>query len=124
MFATLGGEMNLIDLQTFVMVAELGTITAAANQLKLPKSTISRRIKKLEAELALTLLQRTSRKTRITDDGMALYQRVSSAIREIQEAERQIRARGTEPTGILRITTTYSYGRTAGSEGRLYSASF
>lgn len=105
--------MNLIDLETFVVVAELGTITAAANKMNLPKSTISRRIKKLEEELEISLLHRTSRKTRITNDGQILYQRVASALGEIYDTERLIRGRRTEPLGTLRITTTYSYGRTA-----------
>jgi LysR family transcriptional regulator for bpeEF and oprC len=103
--------MNLIDLQTFVLVAEMGTITAAASKMNMPKSTISRRIKKLEEELGISLLHRASRKTVLTSDGQVLFQRVASAMEELNNAGRFLKERSSEPTGTLRISTTYSYGR-------------
>ncbi|MEO0600513.1 MAG: LysR family transcriptional regulator, partial [Myxococcota bacterium] len=51
--------MNLNDLQTFVVVAEVGTFAGAAARLDVPKSTVSRRVARLEAELGLPLLTRS-----------------------------------------------------------------
>jgi DNA-binding transcriptional LysR family regulator len=104
-------SMNLVDLHTFVIVAEMGTITAAAEKMMLPKSTISRRIKRLEEEINISLIHRASRKTRLTSDGLVLYQKVASAMQELQDVGLLLKERGSEPVGTLRITTTHSYAR-------------
>ena len=103
--------MNLTDLQTFSYVVQAGTISGAALKLGLPKSTVSRRIQRLEDELALELFQRAPRAILLTAEGEALYQRVARSLQELDEVRVQLRERDNEPAGILRITTTPDYAQ-------------
>jgi DNA-binding transcriptional LysR family regulator len=67
------GVMGLEDIGTFVEAAERGSLSAAARELGVPKSTISRRIARLERELGQELIRRSSRTFNLTDAGDALY---------------------------------------------------
>ncbi len=75
---------NLNDLATFVRVAELGTFAAVAKAEGLPKSTISRRVARLEDELGVALLRRSSRSFSLTEDGQSLHARAAGALRELE----------------------------------------
>ena len=103
--------MNLTDLHTFSIVAETGTITSAAKRLKVPKSTVSRRVRRLEEYLEIELFLRTARSVTLSQEGHSLYQHVSSAFSELEEAEEALKNREIEPSGTLRITTTLSFGQ-------------
>ncbi len=96
--------MNLVDLQTFVHVAELGTLAAASQTLGIPKSTISRRIKRLEDELGVALVLRGGHRYRLTDEGGILHHRCSPALREIADVEATLGDFRVGPSGLLRIT--------------------
>ena len=72
--------VNLNDLATFVLVVEAGTFSGAAERLGVPKSTISRRVARLEEELGLALLKRATRSFDISDDGRALYERCGNKV--------------------------------------------
>ncbi len=104
--------MNLTDLQTFVLVAESGTITAAAKQLGVPKSTVSRRVSRLEDALGLELLRRGARAVALTDHGEVLRARCGPAIRELADVERALEDVDGEPSGLLRVTTATDVGQT------------
>ncbi len=104
--------MNLTDLASFVRVAELGTITAAAEAEGVPKSTISRRIGRLEDELDLELLRRSARSFTLTEDGKLLHARSIDALRELESVEQALTDAGAEPRGRLVITTPADFGRT------------
>jgi hypothetical protein len=65
---------------TFVKVAEAGSFTAAAAALGLPKSSVSRSVAGLEADLGVLLVQRTTRKLALTDAGRSLFGRVQQAM--------------------------------------------
>jgi DNA-binding transcriptional LysR family regulator len=103
--------MNLTDLHTFSIVAETGTITSAAKRLKVPKSTVSRRVRRLEEDLETELFLRTARSVTLSQEGHSLYQHVSSAFNELHEAEEALKNREIEPSGTLRITTTLGFGQ-------------
>jgi len=105
--------MNLNDLETFILVAEVGTFSGAAGQLGVPKSTISRRVARLEEELGLALLKRSSRSFEISDDGRALYDRCAPALREIAGVERDLADSEAAPRGRLRLTTSIDFGTTS-----------
>ena len=77
--------MNLEALRLFIRVAEVGSLTQAANQLGVSKATVSVRLKELEAELACQLLQRTTRKVRITEEGEALLPRARRLVLQADE---------------------------------------
>lgn len=102
--------MNLTDLHTFSLVAETGTISAAAKQLGVPKSTVSRRVRRLEDALGQQLLRRTSRAVALTDHGRVLHQRSAPSLQELQSATDAIRHADTEPSGTLRVTTVPGFG--------------
>jgi DNA-binding transcriptional LysR family regulator len=96
--------MNLDDVATFVRVVDRGSMSAAARELGLPKSTVSRRVSRLEEELGVRLLQRTTRKQTLTDAGVAYFDRVSGAVGCIHEAGEAAAELQDEPRGGLRIT--------------------
>ena len=104
--------MNLNDLYTFATVAKHGTLTAAAKKLSVPKSTVSRRLTRLEDDLGVELFSRSARKIVLTQDGQAFFKRIVGSLDEIVEAQRIIQEQSVEPEGVLRITTTEGYGQT------------
>jgi DNA-binding transcriptional LysR family regulator len=91
-------------LPVFVEVVRQGSFTAAAAQLGLPKSTVSRRIAHLERELGVELLARTTRKIRLTDAGADLYRDVEPALARLEDATRALTDRQHTPRGLLRVT--------------------
>jgi DNA-binding transcriptional LysR family regulator len=103
--------LNLTDLQTFSLVAETGTISAAAKRLDVPKSTVSRRVRRLEDSLGLELLRRSPRAIALTEHGRALHQRTIGALQELRVAADALAHADTEPKGILQVTTTPSFGQ-------------
>ncbi len=96
--------MNLDDLATFVRVAELGTFSAAAKAEGVPKSTISRRVARLEDHLDVELLRRSSRSFSLTSDGESLHARAIGALRELEDATSALSERLGKPSGRLVIT--------------------
>lgn len=102
--------VNLTDLNTFVVVAEAGTITAAAQRLGVPKSTVSRRVRRLEDALGHELLRRSPRAVSLTAHGKMLHQRSAPSLRELQEVADALTHADTEPSGTLRITTVPGFG--------------
>jgi len=105
------GNMNLTDLQTFSLVAETGTISAAAQRLGVPKSTVSRRVRRLEDALGHELLRRSPRAVALTEHGKVLHQRSAPSLQELQAAADAIAHADTEPTGRLRVTTVPGFGQ-------------
>lgn len=102
--------MNLDRLRMFAVVAEARSFTAAAAELGLPKSTVSREIARLEAEMGVRLLHRTTRKVVPSTAGAELLLRVSPLLGSLQEAICDIREHQDEPSGLLRVTTTNDIG--------------
>lgn len=106
--------MNLTGLHAFCLVAETGTISAAATRLGVPKSTVSRRVSRLEDALGLELLRRSPRAVSLTEHGAVLHQRSAASIRELQEATRAVASSDREPSGHLRLTTVPGFGHEHG----------
>ncbi|MDQ3032831.1 MAG: LysR family transcriptional regulator [Myxococcota bacterium] len=98
---------SLEDLEAFVRVAETGSFTEAARRMRLPKSTISRRISRLEAELDAALVTRTSRRVTLTEAGAIYLERISPALARIEEASHAAREERERPRGHVRITTPF-----------------
>lgn len=105
--------MTTIDLgkiATFVRVVETESFTAAAEALGLPKSSVSRSVSRLEEELGVRLLQRTTRRIGLTEAGAAFYQRVRSALSQVDEAVATAADLGSEPRGSIRLTAPVDLG--------------
>jgi DNA-binding transcriptional LysR family regulator len=99
-----GRVLDLNDFLTFVQVVDRGGFTAAGRMLRIPKSTLSHRIQRLETELGVRLLNRTSRRFAMTDAGEEFYRHAVVMLRDAELAESAIRHRLTEPTGTVRCT--------------------
>jgi len=96
--------MDLDALQGFTKVVELRGFTAAARELGLPKSTLSRKVAELEERLGARLLHRTTRTVEPTDVGQSFYERAVRILEDLAEAERAVAAAQSEPQGRLRLT--------------------
>ena len=103
---------DLNDTLIFVKVVEHGSFIAAAKQLRLPKTTVSRKVQDLEARLGAQLLQRTTRKLGLTEAGNVYYEHSQRIARELDEAESAVGQLQGGPRGWLRITAPYSVGIT------------
>jgi DNA-binding transcriptional LysR family regulator len=103
-------KMNLTDLQTFCLVAKTGTISAAAKRQGVPKSTVSRRVSRLEDALGHELLRRSPRSVSLTGNGQVLYKRSAASLQELQNAADALLHADSEPAGTLRITTVSGFG--------------
>jgi DNA-binding transcriptional LysR family regulator len=101
---------NVDDLQLFFAVAKGGTITAAARQLALPKSTVSRRLIQFEESLGIKLLHKTTRKITLTALGSSYLERCERVVHEIEEARSYLDSVTTKATGELRVTMPTDVG--------------
>lgn len=88
-------------------VAETGSFTAAAKRLRVPKSTISRRIARLETDLDTALVVRTSRRVTLSEAGAVYLERIVPALAKIDEASREAREERERPRGHLRVTAPF-----------------
>lgn len=93
---------RLLNLQIFVRVVESRSFTRAADQLELPRSTISAAVKQLEARLGTPLLNRTTRRVSLTNDGSAYYERALRLLADFDEAETMFRRADSPPEGKVR----------------------
>lgn len=89
------------EMQVFVRIAERGSFTQAADDLQLPRATVSNLIQRLEARLGVRLLERTTRTVRLTPDGEAYRQRCVGLLADLEEADGLFRQ--AEPKGLLRV---------------------
>lgn len=96
--------MDLNDIVVFTKVAETKSFTGAADQLGLPKSTVSRKLAQLEERLGVRLVQRTTRKLALTDIGEAYFARAARIVADIQAAEQLVTDMQATPRGRLRVT--------------------
>ncbi|MFL9875976.1 LysR substrate-binding domain-containing protein [Paraburkholderia megapolitana] len=96
-------KTTLDELQTFATVVDMGSITAAAEQLDQTVSAASRTLARLEEKLKTTLLRRTTRRLELTEEGRAFLQNARAIIEQVESAEEQMVARRDKPSGRLRI---------------------
>jgi DNA-binding transcriptional LysR family regulator len=96
----------------FGRVVETGSFTAAASALGLPKSSVSRSVSRLELELGVRLLQRTTRSVHLTDAGHAYYEKVSRALSGLEEAQAAVSDMQATPQGVVRVTAAVDVGAT------------
>lgn len=98
------------EFRIFAAIAERGSFIAAARALKVPKSTVSRRIDDLEARLGVRLLQRTTRTLSLTEAGQTFHMHCVRILSEINEAEDAIGQLAAAPRGNLTVTAPFSIG--------------
>jgi DNA-binding transcriptional LysR family regulator len=96
--------MDFNDIPVFLRVVDAGSFTEAARALGREKSSVSRSVARLEEDLGVRLLQRTTRKLSLTDAGQAFFERVRGALSGVEEAASVIRELGSTPRGLVRMT--------------------
>jgi DNA-binding transcriptional LysR family regulator len=96
--------MDLNDIVVFTKVVETRSFTGAADQLGLPKSTVSRKLAQLEERLGVRLVQRTTRKLALTDIGQAYYERCARIVADVAAAEQLVTDMQATPRGRVRVT--------------------
>ncbi|MEM6531387.1 MAG: LysR family transcriptional regulator [Myxococcota bacterium] len=94
--------MDLVE--TLVAVVEEEGMTAAARRLRIPKSTVSRRVQRLEDELGIRLVERSTRRSRLTEAGQRFYNSVAPAVDQIRRARETARNEDEVPKGRVRMT--------------------
>ncbi|WP_438022869.1 LysR family transcriptional regulator [Sorangium sp. So ce233] len=95
---------QLDEIAAFARVAELGSFTAAAAQLGVPKSTVSRAVTRLEEGLNVRLLQRSPRAVALTDAGRRFFGDVAPHIAGLRDAARALDAYQGQPQGLIRLS--------------------
>lgn len=102
--------MDLNRVAAFVRVVQDGSFTAAARALNLPKSSVSRSVAQLEAELGVRLLHRTTRQLHMTDAGAAFYERAARALSDLDEATATAADMQAQLRGTVRVTAPVDFG--------------
>ena len=101
---------KLSSMKAFTVVANTGSITAAAVQLELSKSMVSKHIAYLENMLDSQLLHRSSRGVRLTELGEQYRDQCKQILTQIEDAESLISQRNQQPGGTLKVTAPTSFG--------------
>jgi DNA-binding transcriptional LysR family regulator len=102
---------KLLGMLAFVKVAESGSFTSAATQLGVSVSAVAKAVARLEEELGMQLLARTTRKLALNDDGRDYYARCLQILNDIEDAEASLKSAGEAPKGQLRLSFPALFGR-------------
>jgi DNA-binding transcriptional LysR family regulator len=102
---------DLRALAIFVKVAERRSFVRAAEELGITQSGVSNAINRLEDQLGVRLLARTTRRVGLTEDGAAFFERCRQVLAELEEAELVLREARLKPIGRLRVDLPVSFGR-------------
>ncbi|MBT2299958.1 LysR family transcriptional regulator [Variovorax paradoxus] len=96
--------MDRLDaMRVFVRIVDLQSFTRAADELQLPRATVTHTIQQLEKRLGARLLHRTTRHVSATLDGEAYYQRCQQLLSDFEESESAFRSSAAKPRGKLRV---------------------
>ncbi|MGY6240634.1 LysR family transcriptional regulator [Burkholderia ambifaria] len=94
---------HLHAMRIFARVAHLGSFTKAAEQLQLPRPTVSNAVQYLEKHLRVRLLQRTTRRVALTAEGATYYERCTRLLADLDDAETLFDDAGAAPRGAIRV---------------------
>ena len=97
-------------MKTFAAVVEAGSLVGAADAMALSKPSVSRHVTELEAHLGVRLLQRTTRRLSLTDEGQTYYQRCKEVIQAVQDAEAEVGSSAGQAQGRLRVGAPQTFG--------------
>ncbi|WP_329741893.1 LysR family transcriptional regulator [Dyella sp. A6] len=100
-------------ISSFVRVVEAKSFAAAAAQLGMTPSGVSRAVSRLEEQIGVRLLFRSTRALRLTDDGESFYLRCKDIMADLGEAVEALNYARTKPSGKLRVAVNVSVGRAA-----------
>ena len=98
-------------MKIFIRIAELESFSRAAEDLNVPRATVSTTLKRLEQRLGVRLFLRTTRQVKITDEGKIYYQRCLQLISALEESDALFAHHKNQPAGIVRIDMPHSLAR-------------
>ncbi|ROS01259.1 DNA-binding transcriptional LysR family regulator [Sinobacterium caligoides] len=103
---------ELQNMMIFATVVDTGSFSVAATQLGIAKSSVSKRITTLEKELGVRLIQRSTRKLSVTEEGEGLYLHCRQIREELEQAKQEISQSRETPSGTLRVSVPQLLGST------------
>ncbi len=98
-------------MQTFVRIVEAGSLSAAAAQMGTTQPTVSRRLQALERSLGLPLLQRSTHRMKLTEDGERCFERARELLANLEAFDADMRGTGDQPEGTLRVVVPHAFGQ-------------
>jgi DNA-binding transcriptional LysR family regulator len=101
---------RFLEMQTFAAVVDAGSFVKAAEALGSSKAAVSRYVGELEARLGVRLMQRTTRRLSLTEEGQVFYARCKDLLADVDEAEAEITSRSATASGLLRVNAPFTYG--------------
>jgi len=101
---------RLLAMEAFVRTVETGSMSEAATQLGIANASVTNLIRRLEAQLGATLLQRSTRSMRLTDEGVRYHERCRAILEQIAAADADVADREAGPRGTLRLETPIAVG--------------
>jgi LysR family transcriptional activator of dmlA len=104
-------DLDLNDVRTYVAVAQAGTLTAAAKELQLPTSTVSRALTRLEQHLGVLLARRNSRGLVLTDSGKEYLQSCRRALQTLKQGRDLLEDRRSSPSGLVKVVCPITMAR-------------
>ncbi|MBA4501347.1 LysR family transcriptional regulator [Marinobacterium marinum] len=102
--------MNYQDLYYFIKVVEKGSLVAAARQLDIPTSTLSRRLQSFEQQLGYKLVHRSSKKFGLTESGQRFYSSLSPVMSELEMRSEDVNSELSSLSGDIKITAPLTLG--------------
>jgi DNA-binding transcriptional LysR family regulator len=96
----------------FVQTVAAGSFAGAAKELGVSPVAVSKNVQRLERRLGVRLLQRSTRKLGLTEEGRLFYERCTGPLRELEGAQAAVKEKGRSPAGRLRVTSISPFGRT------------
>ncbi len=111
-------SLRLEDIQAFLNVVELGSISAAAERMSLSKSVISKRVSDLERHLGVRLLYRSTRNVEPTEAGGFFYKSAKASLQDLNNAAESVALRENDLCGELRVMAPMSFGSARSGWGR------
>lgn len=97
--------------ELFLHIVESGSLTAAAERLNLTRSAVGKGLARLESRLGTCLLQRSTRRQHLTEDGLAYYEHCLRALAELEAAESVLESGRQQPRGRLRASLPLAFGQ-------------
>ncbi|WP_114974064.1 LysR family transcriptional regulator [Rhodoferax ferrireducens] len=101
---------RFLEMQTFNAVVDAGSFVKAADALDVSKAAVSRYVADLEARLGVRLLQRTTRRLSLTEEGQVFYARSKELLAGVEEAEIEVSSRSAAASGLLRVNAPLTFG--------------
>lgn len=100
------------ELEFFILIAKLGTLSGAARELDITPPAATKRLNLMESRLGVRLVNRTTRSISLTNEGETYLSYATRILADLREMENVVSSSGAEPRGPLRVNATLGFGRT------------